>query len=83
MATRKATATAEIIDLKEFKRQREIVVRQAAEGIAERIAKIEVILAEIADLKEISGVPVDLENVYYRVKNIDVTNGYGWYNSNC
>jgi hypothetical protein len=58
MATKKTTMEAVNtldFDIKEFRRQKELMEKHAAKGIADRIDAIKVMLTEIKDLAELSG----------------------------
>jgi hypothetical protein len=52
----------ENIDLKEFKRMKETLAKRAAKDIAEKIATIKVLLSEIKELAELTGINVKIDS---------------------
>jgi hypothetical protein len=81
MATRKPTTKIGDIDLTEFRRQKELLTQAANAEVADRISKIEVLLKEIQDIAEASGVQISLYDLKSRFDSFGYAIDDAWNSS--
>ena len=62
------------IDIKEFARQKRLVAEHATEQVALKIEQIKLLIIEIKELQELSGVPCNIEGELNKTI-------YGWNSS--
>lgn len=59
----KKPATTEVVDLKEFRRQKELVVQQAQAQISNKVDEVKSLLADIKELVELSGIQIRIDRL--------------------
>lgn len=70
---------SEEIDLAEFRRQKEVLTKEATVKVADKVKAMMQLVDEIRELVELTGIHVDLGSLSYDIRELNSD----WNSSNC
>lgn len=83
MVTRKAVVKSlEGFDLEAFRNQKAAIEAASAHEISERIDQVKILLREIKDISDLSGIEVGWDEIGYCLNDVGSGDGY-WNSSSC